>query len=201
MALIGIPPARGAARGLSVSIFSWIVLMALVLGAAPTIRAQAPVAHEYQLKAVFLFYFSQFVDWPPTAFTSPQAPLIIGILGDDPFGNLLDEAVRGERVNNRAISVRRFRSIEDVADCHILFIALSAPGQIEEALTKLKGRSILTVSDSDNFSHLGGMIRFVTENNKIRLKINLGAARAAGLTISSKLLRPAEIISMRRRPQ
>lgn len=164
---------------------------ALLLGAAP-VRAQPT---EYQVKAVFLFNFSQFVDWPPPAFSHQQAPLGICVLGSDPFGTGLDEIVRGESVNGRPLSVRRYGRVEDVADaCHILFIGRSERERSAQILASLQGRSILTVGDFEGFARAGGVIRFVTVGNKIRLHVNLEAAKAANLTISSKLLRPAYIV-------
>ncbi len=157
--------------------------------------ARAAALSEYQLKAVFLYNFAQFVDWPPRAFPNEQTPLVIGVLGDDPFGASLDEAVRGETVNGRSLVVQRFHRVEEVGACHVLFVSRSESGRLEHILAHLRGRSILTVSDADGFTEFAGMIRFVTENNKIRLRINVEAARAADLTISSKLLRPAQIVS------
>ena len=168
------------------------VALALVSGAA---LAQSPAPKEYQLKAVFLFNFAQFVEWPAGAFPAPDAPLVIGVLGDDPFGPDLDETVKGEMVNNHPLAVRRFHRVEEIAACHILFIARPAESRLEEVLAGLKGRTILTVGDADRFAARGGMIRFVTDHNRIKLRINLAAADAAGLKISSKLLRPAEIVS------
>jgi YfiR/HmsC-like len=170
----------------------------LLLALAPGAAAQTTVAREYQVKAVFLYNFALFVDWPPAAFEGSQAPLVIGILGADPFGNYLDEAVQNERVNNRPMVVRRFRRVEDVTTCHILFISPSTPDQLEHILSVLKGQSILTVSDAEKFCQLGGMIRFIDDKNKIRLRINIEAAKAAGLRISSKLLRPAEVVLLRK---
>jgi hypothetical protein len=171
-----------------------LLLLATALLGAPVRGADI---REYQIKAVFLFNFAQFVDWPAGAFPQPESPLVIGILGEDPFGAYLDQAVRGETVNHRTLVIQRYRRVEDVAKCQILFISRSEAGHLEQILSALRGQSILTVSDADGFSREGGMIRFATENNKIRLKINLEAARAAGLKISSKLLRPAEIVSKR----
>ena len=148
-----------------------------------------------QVEAVFLFNFSQFVDWPPQVFRDASAPLVIGVLGSDPFGATLDEVVRGESVNGRALAVRRFRRVEDVTDCQILYISGSEHDRLREILQQLRGRSILTVSDMDEFANEGGMIRFLLIENKIRLRINVDAARTAGLTISSKLLRPAQIVT------
>jgi hypothetical protein len=118
----------------------------------------------------------------------------MGVLGDDPFANGLDELVRGEKVNNRPLVVQRYQQVEEIKTCHILFVSQSAAKQLERILTNLKNRSVLTVGESDNFAKRGGMIRFINENNKIRLRVNVEAARAANLTISSKLLRAAEIV-------
>ena len=176
-----------------------LVLAGLALSSlfAPEAPAATPVVREYQIEAIFLFNFAQFVDWPPEAFSGPGDPLVIGILGNDPFGAYMDEAVRGERVNDRPIVIRRFARVEDITTCHILFISRSESARLDQILGRLKGRSILTVSDIDDFNQSRGMIRFVIEKNKIRLRINLGAAKSAGLKISSKLLRPAQIVSRR----
>jgi hypothetical protein len=156
--------------------------------------AQTEAANEYQIKAVFLFNFTQFVEWPTTAFADSQEPIVIGILGDDPFGSYLDDTVRGEKVDNRALVVRRYRRAEDIDGCQILFISRSEAARTEQIIAQLKDRSILTVSDADGFGRRGGMVRFIAENSRIKLRINVVAAKAAGLTISSKLLRVAEIV-------
>ncbi len=173
----------------------WLIASALLLSFGPEASAQATISREYEIKTVFLFNFAQFVDWPPEAFASPQAPLIIGVLGDDPFDGYLDATVRGEKVNDHPLIVQRYRRVEDIGTCHILFISRSASGQLDQILARLKGRTILTVGDEEDFALRGGMIRFVTENNKIRLRINIEVAKAAELTISSKLLRPAKIVT------
>ena len=178
-------------RGLSAV---WLVAFAPALTAWRDLPAQTAPAQEYQLKAVFLFNFAQFVEWPPQAIPDRQVPLVIGVLGEDPFGAYLDETVRDEKVNNRPLAVQRYRRVEEIKSCHVLFISRSESDRLDEIFAGLKGRNILTVSDADGFAQRGGMIRFVTEKNKIRLRINLDAAKAANLTISSKLLRPAEIV-------
>jgi len=173
----------------------WMVIFALLLSSGLNLPAQSASSREYQVKAVFLFNFAQFVEWPTNAFPEAQTPLVIGVLGEDPFGAYLDETVRGEKVNNRSLVVERYRRVEEIKNCHVLFISRSEADRLAEILAKLKGRHILTVGDADSFAQRGGMIRFVTEKNKIRLKVNLEAAKAASLTISSKLLRPAEIVT------
>lgn len=157
--------------------------------------AEAPT--EYQVKAVFVFNFSHFVEWPPQAFAAPNAPFVIGILGNDPFGAHLDEAMRGEKIDQHPLLVRRIRTAAEIGDCQILFIDRSESAQFEQTLAALDHRSTLTVSELERSAERGVMLQFVTENNRIRLRINVDAARAAGLTISSKLLRSAEIVSTR----
>jgi hypothetical protein len=150
---------------------------------------------EFQIKSVFLFNFAQFVAWPPEAFSGPQSPLLIGVLGEDPFGRALDDVVTGEAIMRRQLVVERFHRVEDIKSCHILFISTSEAEKFEQIFAALRGRPILTVGDAEGFSARGGMIRFRTDHNRIRLGVNVDAAQAAGLTISSKLLRAAEIVA------
>jgi hypothetical protein len=173
-------------------------LWALLQLAGAGLPAQTAQTLEYRVKAVFLFNFAQFVEWPAAAFPDSQAPVVIGILGDDPFGPLLEETVRGETLAGRPFEVRRYRRADEIKTCHILFISQSESDRLDEVLAGLKGRSILTVGDSEGFSVRGGMVRFVTDKNRVRLRINLEAAQAANLTISSKLLRSAEIVTSRK---
>jgi hypothetical protein len=149
---------------------------------------------EYQVKALFLFNFTRFVEWPKSAFPEPRSPLIIGVLGKDPFGSNLDDVVRGEAKDGRPLLVRRFRRVEEVGDCHILFVSTSEADRLPQTFEALKGRSILTVSDDADFARRGGMIHLMNNQNHIQLRINLAAAEAAGLTLSSNLLRPAEVV-------
>lgn len=157
--------------------------------------ALGQVSREYDVKAVFLFNFAQFVDWPADAFPTPETPFTIGILGSDPFGRALDDVVREERVRNRKVVVRHFQRVEEVRVCHILFIGTSEARRLPQILAELQGRPILTVSELDQFAPQGGMIRFYTEAAKVRLRINNEAARLAHLTISSKLLRLADVFN------
>ncbi len=163
--------------------------------ATPAVAADSAPSAEYQLKAVFLFNFAQFVEWPAQAYRDAKAPLVIGVLGVDPFGSFLDQLVRGEKVGDRPMIVRRFHRIDDITDCQILFISRSEAATLDQIIGRLKGRSLLTVSDADTFTRQGGIVRFVTENGKIRLRINLEAAKECELTISSKVLRPATIVT------
>ncbi len=167
-----------------------LLALLLVINSAPA----APAAGEYQVKAVFLFNFTQFVAWPPDSFADSRAPFVIGVLGRDPFGAALDEAVRGESVNGRSLVIQRYSNVADLRPCQILFIDRSVSGEAAKALETLAHKGTLTVSDFDSASPHDVIIRFLNEDKKIRLRINVDSARDAGLTISSKLLRPAQVI-------
>jgi hypothetical protein len=154
---------------------------------------QAPF-NEREVKAVFLFNFVHFVEWPAAAFDNPQSPVVICVLGEDPFKELLDEVVNGESVGSRPLLVERFRRLEDMRDCHVLFINTSETPNQTRILAALRDVPTLTVGETADFATRGGIIRFLTEQNRVRLEVNVAAAKAAGLTISSNLLRSARIV-------
>lgn len=179
-------------RFLHIVFFLKLLALSLVfLHLSPGAEAQQQ-ANAAQIKATFLYHFSSFVEWPPGSFAEPESPLIIGILGADPFGNFLDELVEGEKAGGHPIIVQRFSEIKEVKKCHILFINSAQPA---EALKALVHRSILSVGDSEQFIRSGGIIRFFLDNGKIRLEISKSAARQAKLNISSKLLRVAKTVN------
>jgi hypothetical protein len=170
------------------------LLACLPLLLLATLATASPTPSEYQVKAVFLFNFTQFVGWPAESFADGRAPFVIGVLGNDPFGSALDEAVRGETVNGRALVVERYRNVGELKPCQILFIDRSASSETRKALGAIEHPGTLTVSDSDAEAPPGVIIRFLNEGKKIRLRINVESARDAGLVISSKLLRPADVV-------
>jgi hypothetical protein len=170
-------------------------LSVLIVGLLLLAGDASAALSEHRLKAVFLFNFSRFVEWPPSAFPAPDAPFVIGVFGRDPFGSDLDDVARGETVNGRRLLVRRVQTTQDAAGCQILFIPESERANLDEILAALTRSNTLTVSDLDGAAQRGAMIRLVTDHDKIRMRINVESARAAGLTISSKLLRAAEIVA------
>ncbi len=168
--------------------------LALALLASAALPALPAAPGEYQVKAVFLFNFAQFVEWPADSLGPADAPFTVCVLGDDPFGEQLDAAVRGETVMGHPFAVKRCSTAEQAQSCHILFIGASELGGLEGIFAALQGRAVLTVSDIDRSAERGAIIQFSKEGNRLRLRINVGAAKSAGLTLSSKLLRPAEIV-------
>jgi uncharacterized protein DUF4154 len=166
------------------------MLLALLLGTA----AGATAPDEYQVEAVFLLHFTQFVEWPAQSLGDAHTPFVIGVLGRDPFGSSLDEAVRGESVNGRPLIIKRFADATDVRPCQILFIDRSAANDADHVIGTLAHSGTLTVSNFDVPAPADVIIRFLNEDRRIRLRINVDYARTAGLTISSKLLRPAQVV-------
>jgi hypothetical protein len=162
--------------------------------------AQGQVSREYQLKAAFLLNFAQFTEWPTNTFPSSNAPIVIGIIGTDPFGKILDDTVRNETVNGHPLVVQRYERLEEVDACHVLFIPRSESRQLDPIVNQTRGKPILTVSDIEGSAFRGVMIRLVTENNKIRIRINTESVAEAHLTLSSKLLRVAETFPQRSTP-
>ena len=171
------------------------VVCGLLLLAALDVSAQTAPSKEYQIKAVFLFNFAQFVEWPPAAFADGNSPIVIGVLGDNPFGTYLDETVRDEKVGNRPLEVHRYQRADEIRTCHILFISRSEANRLDQILAGLRDRGILVVGDTEDFVQRGGMIQLASSQSKIRLRINEGAAKTANFTISSKLLRSAELVA------
>ena len=170
----------------------WLVA-ACVLGPVPApAQTEKEPFKEYDVKAVFLFHFAQFVEWPDTAFPAAESPVVIGVLGPDPFGPILDKAVQGERIRDRPLEVRRFMKPQDVSGCHLLFICSGDKRRIDETLSRLRGKAVLTVSDHPSFAEAGGMVTMRTAKGRVRFSINVRSAEEAGLKISAKLLSVAQ---------
>jgi hypothetical protein len=148
---------------------------------------------EYEVKAVFLHTFAQFTEWPAEAFATPSAPLIIGIVGEDPFGRILDDALKEEPIHGRTTVVRRMERGERLRSCHVVFVSSSERRQLPQILADIKGANVLTVSEIDRFGYFGGIITLSMEGPRVRFEINLKAAEEARLKISSKLLKLAKI--------
>ena len=148
---------------------------------------------EYKVKAAFLFNLAQFVEWPTNILPESGSPLVIGILGENPFGSYLEEIVSGENVNGHPLQVKHCQTVEEATTCQIIFINLPETNKMKEAITALKGRSILTVSDKDNFIREGGMVELIKKVNKIGLVISTQSTKEDNLIISSKLLQIAQL--------
>jgi hypothetical protein len=167
-----------------------VILAAFAGGGA--VRGQA--VDEYQLKAAFLSNFAKFVEWPPASFSSPQDPIVICILGVDPFGDALRQAVNGKMIEDRKPVVHQISDVRQAGGCSILFISSSERKRLRAILAEIKTNGILTVGDTGNFAVEGGVINLKLEGGRVRLQINLDAADRQKLRISAKLLSLAQIV-------
>ena len=184
----------GNSRDISCSLLHVRLLMiCALLFLVFSVSAQAQPSREYQLKAVFLYNFAQFTDWPESAFADTNSPLVIGILGADPFGRTLDETIKDETVRGHPLVIQHYQRAEEAKTCDILFISQSESRHMDEIVKGLKGRPILTVADADGPPSTEVIILFRVENNKVHFRINQDAAKAANLTLSSRLLRVADV--------
>jgi hypothetical protein len=156
--------------------------------------AQSGEPSEYAVKAAFLFNFTKFVEWPDGSFNDPKAPIVLGILGDDPFGESLTSIVAGQSVDGRGIVVQKHRYGDDLRHCHILFVSASERSHVAQILASVQLASVMTVSDIDGFAEAGGLMQFVLEENRVRFVVNLDAAKQSKLRVSAKLLALAHVI-------
>ena len=171
---------------------AWLLAVALAGSGAPTSRAAPAPPSENQVKAAFLLNFTAFIEWPKTAFPDEKAPIVIGVLGDDPFGKILDELLAGETVAGRPLALRRLARGADLSTCHLLFIADSERGRWADILGQLRDRPCVTVANGPDFVRTGGVIEFTQERGRIRFRINQAALQPHRVSISSKLLRLAQ---------
>jgi hypothetical protein len=170
-----------------------LFVLGLFMAGSPG-RAEEPSLPEYQVKALFVFNFAKYVDWPQTAFANDSAPITIGLLGENKLRAHLEKVVEGKTIAGRKVLVRQIEKDEDCAACQILFVSASEKRRTGEILDQGKDRPVLTVGETERFAEQGGMIGFIKKDGKVRLQINLEAARRAKLQLNSKLLSVADTI-------
>lgn len=171
----------------------YLVLVAGVLYHAETF-SQSQQEVELRLKAVYLLNFMKFTEWPDSAFQSVDDPIILHIVGKDPFGSILEETFESEKIYGRPIVVRRMPNGLGKEKCHLCFISSSEQNNVDHLLTQAKGNPTLMVSDIRGFALRDGMIGFYLEKDRIRFDINMRALDRAGIKMSSKILRLARIV-------
>lgn len=170
----------------------WPLLALLSAGIGGPASAADEPPLEYQVKAAFLLNFTKFVEWPGSAFAQEHSPLAICILGEDPFGNTLNEIVKGEAVNGRELVIERIQRAPEPKSCQVLFI--EKPGKdISKTLSAI-GPGVLTVGEGEKFLQDGGIVAFVLENRRVRFDIDQKAAGRAMLAISSRLMNVARSV-------
>jgi hypothetical protein len=182
---------RSAARRIMLA-----VLLAICLHAVPRASAQNhPRPTEYQLKAQYLTDFGRFVKkWGNRPPPGSDESFAICVLGQDPFGQSLDTAVRGGNIGGAPLVVRRLGQPLDVTGCRILFISASESGQLQDIIGTIGTAPVLTVSDIPGFVRQGGIIEFVADGNRVKFEINLAIAQRVGISLSSDLLKVARVV-------
>lgn len=162
----------------------------LFVVAANLDAARTAELSEDDLKALYLYNFTQFVTWPQTP-EKPPNPLVIGIVGNDGLRLRLEELVKRANPDRQSVEVRAVNAVEEARNCHILFIARSETRRLGGLLDGIEGQPILTVGDDDSFALRGCIIGFYMERDTVHIAVNERAAAKSGVTLSSKLLRIA----------
>lgn len=178
---------------------SLVLLVSVLTSSGTVVFAQSDDAYdasrEYAIKAAYLYQFGRYVQWPASSFADSQSPLVIGLLGSDPFQGILEDLARTKRVEGRPIVIRRFASMAEYTPCHILFITAAVePEQKAAAFQKAQKSPVLLVGEEPGFAAQGGTVNFFLDENRIRFEINMETAKRDQLKISSKLLSLAKIV-------
>lgn len=186
MALLIRNPARAAALFAAIACAAWCAL-------APTAVAGGETGgfQEYEIKAGYLVNFPKYIDWPEDAFPDPEAPFKFGILGENPFGDVLGELLRGLELHGRPAVLVSSDDPADLHDCHVVYTALAMDAGAADAIDALRDSRALTVGEQEGFAERGGMINFVRQDAKVKFEVNLKSANRASLNLSARLLRLA----------
>lgn len=172
----------------------FIVTMMMLSPASQAWAQDGETSSEYLIKAGYIYNFAKLVEWPATTFAQPDSPIVIGIVGNDPFGPVIDKVLEGKKVNGHPFLIKRLKTTADVKECHILFVGSSLGPHVSDTIRLTRGTPVLTISEIPGFADRGGIINLTLEQNKVRFEVNVEAAKEADLNISSRLLVLAKVI-------
>ena len=180
----------------------WLVV-AVALGAPHVPRsrgeprileaARSVESREYRLKAAYLYNFASLTSWPAEAFDGPQAPIVIGVLGEDPFGRLLEEGFRGRRVGRRGFRIERYSDLEALGACHLLYVTPTVE-DFAAVAARTRREPVLVVTEDERALGRGSLIDLYIADKTVRFAVQVDEVRRSGLEISSKLLKLARIV-------
>jgi len=190
-------PARRAVGRFVRAVSAGVAFAAFGLAPLAPSRASAAEATETAVKAAYLFKLGFFVEWPSAAFPAADSPFTMCIVGSDPFDGILDDAVKGQKIGDHPVAVKRLTTISRDSGCRIVYFADGEPAQISNILAALRGSYVLTVTDGKTDSDESGIINFVIKDSRVRFVINDAAAADCGLSISSRLLNLALAVKPR----
>ena len=175
-----------------------IYLLILVCGLFLPLFASTQQS-EYTIKAVFLEHFTRFIEWPESIeIADTSQPFYVAVLGENPFGSILDQVYSEQRIKNRRVEILYFATPDEITDCHILFISSSNKEILSDILAITRDKPILTVSDTEGFAENGVLINFYLSGNRIKFEINEKAVHESGLVMSYRLLSLARIVEQAR---
>jgi hypothetical protein len=183
----------GSLKGLRRSITA-LVLVMLCSFSHDLLSADSDVPREYQIKAAFLCNFAKFIEWPASALSNGNSPIVIGVFGKNPFADELEKLARDKTINGHPLIVKRLQNPEELRACHLVFAGVGDAKRLPELFTALRDSSVLTVGESQQFGELGGMINFVLEGDKVRFEIDVDSASRAGLKINAQLQKLARAV-------
>ena len=166
----------------------------------PTMRGQQSKPTEYEVKAIYLYNFARFVEWPSKVIPAQDTSFNICVLGQDPFGPALNATLTDEAIDGKSVAAKRISTAQDAVNCRVLFISSSEDPRLKEILAALVDTSVLTVSDMPQFARRGGMVQLILEGNRVRFVVNLVPTERARLVLSSEVLKLAVSIRDNSRP-
>ncbi|MBI2924874.1 MAG: YfiR family protein [Verrucomicrobia bacterium] len=183
-----------AGRRVLARVAVWLAVAALCLGVAgPRVSAADPPL-EHKVKAACLFNFAVNTEWPADAFAGPQAPLVVGLIGEVPFAPLFERGVQNKTAQGRKLEVRRLEPGAQADGCHVVFMASAEEARLEAILATTAAKPMLTVSEVEGFAQRGGIINFIKVEGSVKFEVNTDAAARAGLKLGSQLLKLAVIV-------
>ena len=190
--------AIGAQRRYRCRVVGLVLVLGSCLSFPPAAWTEdAATTREYKVKLAYIYHFTHYVSWPDQAFESPESPFVIAVLGDDPFGPLLDRLQRRRRAAGRPIVVRRFKFVPDVHEAHVLFVSRSAPiAQVSPLLHGAKGvLPTLVICESAGLGNAGAPVNlYLDADGTIGIEVNVDAIARRGLNVDAKMLNVARVI-------
>jgi hypothetical protein len=182
-------PGRGRPSGPRLASVALTLVLAL-FGQRPHADA---AELEYAVKAAYLYWFTPFVQWPASAFQSPSSPFYVCVLGSDPFGQSLDQAISGRQVGDHPLRARRIQALDGAGECQILYLGTARPQTALAALDKVRGTPVLTVEEQ-SLGVSGCVVQFIIKDGHVRFTIDAAAANANRVVVSAKLLNLAAAV-------
>jgi hypothetical protein len=175
--------------------YGWILL--ILSAASPAWGDEPAVSLEGLVKAAFLPKVAAYVTWPASSFVSTNSPIVLGVLGRHPFGASFKTVLETQVVRGRPLRIREFAGLEEIRDCHLLYVCASEESAIPRILEHLAGAPVLTIGDAPRFAHRGGMIGYRLADERVQFEVNVETLAKAGLKVSPKFLQVAAVINER----